>query len=67
MHKDSEPVGELLSPRQLQEWLGLGRTTVYAALKTEIPSYKVGKRRLIRRTDVEEWLESHKHIPGGLQ
>lgn len=67
MYKDSEPVGEIFSPRQLQEWLGLGRTTVYALLETEIPSYKVGKRRLIRRTDVEEWLESRKHIPGDRQ
>lgn len=67
MYRDSEPVGEILSPRQLQEWLGLGRTTVYALLETEIPSYKVGNRRLIRRTDVEEWLESRKCIPGGRQ
>lgn len=39
MHKVSESVGEWLSPRQLQEWLGLGRTTVYALLDNEIPNW----------------------------
>jgi excisionase family DNA binding protein len=66
VRNDSEPVGEWLSPRQLQEWLGLGKTRVSELLGAgEIPSYKIGKRRIIRRSEVERWLEGCRYTPGG--
>ena len=46
-------------------WLGLGRTKTYEMLRSgEIPSYKIGRVRRIRRQDVEAWLESNRFRPG---
>ncbi len=57
---------EWMSPEEFREWLGIGRTKCYELLsRSEIPSYKVGKLRRIRRFDVERWLESQKDIHGG--
>ncbi len=56
---------EFISPDELCEWLGLGRTLVFSVLLTgELSSYKVGRRRLIRREDVLSWLEANKYRPG---
>ncbi len=57
---------EWMSPEEFREWLGIGRTKCYEMLsRDEVPSYKVGKLRRIRRFDVERWLESQKDIRGG--
>jgi excisionase family DNA binding protein len=54
-----------LSPRELQELLGCGRTYCYDILaRNEIPSYKVGRLRRIKLADVERWLEENKYCPG---
>jgi excisionase family DNA binding protein len=40
----------LVSPAQLQAWLGCGRTKTYELLQTgEIPSYRVGRLVRVRR------------------
>ena len=50
--------GEIMTPEQLAEYLGLGRTYTYRLLSSgEIPSFKIGRLRRIRRVDVERWLE----------
>jgi excisionase family DNA binding protein len=50
-----------LSPEQVAELLGIGRTFTYALLKGDpspaIPSYKIGRLRRVRRTDVEAYME----------
>ena len=52
---------EWYSPDELWRWLGLGRTKTYELLQSgEIPSYKIGRVRRIRRQDIEEWLERNK-------
>lgn len=49
---------EWYSPDELWRWLGLGRTKTYELLQSgEIPSYKIGRVRRIRRQDIEVWLE----------
>jgi excisionase family DNA binding protein len=56
---------EWMSPADVAEWLGLGKTKVYEILYSKrLKSYKVGKRRLIRRSDLLEWLESQRYEPG---
>jgi excisionase family DNA binding protein len=61
--KDDER--EFINPDELANWLGLGRTLVFSVLLSgELPSYKVGRRRLIRRADVLLWLEANKYCPG---
>jgi len=48
---------EVLSPDQLAEYLGCGRTTVYELLRERrIPSFTVGRLRRIRRRDVEHYV-----------
>jgi len=52
---------EWITPEQLREWLGIGKTKCYEMLsRSEIPSYRIGKLRRIRRSDVERWLENQR-------
>jgi len=55
----------LLTVDETIQVLRLGRTRVNEMLRSgELPSYKAGRRRLIRRQDLETWLEEHKWKPG---
>ena len=55
---------EWFTTDELVRWLGLGRTKTYEMLRSgEIPSYKIGRVRRIRRQDVEAWLESNRFRP----
>lgn len=52
---------DLLTVHELISWIRLGRTLTHELLRRgEIPSYKLGRRRMIRRRDVEVWLERNK-------
>ena len=52
---------EWFTTDELVRWLELGRTKTYEMLRSgEIPSYKIGRIRRIRRQDVEAWLERNK-------
>ena len=52
---------KFISPQELQELLGYGRTLTYELLaRGEFPSYKVGKLRRIKLSDLELWLEDNK-------
>jgi len=56
---------DLLTVDELLRFLRLGRTRTHELLRSgELPSYKVGRRRLIRREDVEIWLEDNRYRPG---
>ena len=56
---------EWFTTDELVRWLGLGRTKAYEMLRSgEIPSYKIGRIRRIRRRDVEAWLERNKFGAG---
>lgn len=46
----------LLSAQDIRGQYGLGRETAYALLKV-LPVVKVGTRRLVRREDLEAFLE----------
>jgi len=57
MRPNGEP-RELLSPEQLADYLGCGRTYAYGLLANrEIPSFKLGKLRRVRRVDVDRFVE----------
>ena len=48
-----------VSPAQAARLASVGRTTIYAAMKTgALRSSKIGKRRLITIAAIEEWLAS---------
>lgn len=56
---------EWFTADELIRWLGLGRTKTYELLRSgEIPSYKIGRVRRIRRQDIEAWLEQNRCRPG---
>jgi len=52
---------EWMSPEELRNWLGIGKTKCYEMLsRNEIPSHKIGKLRRIKKSDVEHWLEKQR-------
>ena len=56
---------DLLTVDELIRFLRLGRTRTHELLRSgEIGSYKLGRRRLVRREDVETWLERNRFRPG---
>jgi excisionase family DNA binding protein len=56
---------ELLTVEEVRRWLRLGRTRLNELLQSgELPSFKVGRRRFIRRGDVPKWLQQYRHHPG---
>jgi excisionase family DNA binding protein len=60
------PEREMLTSGELQAWLGLGRTTIFALLNDPvrgIPNYRIGRKIIVRRRDVEDWLEQNRYRP----
>jgi excisionase family DNA binding protein len=56
---------QLLTVDETIRVLRLGRTRVNEMLRSgEIPSLKLGRRRLVRRKDLEAWLDDHVYTPG---
>ena len=56
---------DLMTVDELINWIRLGRTRTHELLRSgEIPSYKLGRRRVIRREEIEAWLEEHRDEPG---
>jgi excisionase family DNA binding protein len=45
-------------PEEAATYLGIGRTRMYALLREEIRSVKVGRTRHIRRADLDGYMES---------
>ncbi|MCD8051499.1 MAG: helix-turn-helix domain-containing protein [Clostridiales bacterium] len=47
-----------LKPKEVAEVLGLGITKTYELMHTpDFPSFRVGKRLLVSKKALEEWLE----------
>jgi excisionase family DNA binding protein len=56
---------ELLTVEEARLWLRLGPTKLNELLQSgELPSFKVGRRRFIRRGDITKWLEQYRYHPG---
>ena len=57
---------EFYSSSELQTWLGIGKTKTFELLHDPIhgiPNYRIGKKIVIRRRDVEDWLEQNRYNP----
>ncbi len=55
---------QLLSPDEVCEALGMGKSWTYRKLKSgEIPSVKLGRSIKVKREDLEEYLENHRYSP----
>ncbi len=67
MPRGAAPAGDFLSAEELGAWLMLGRTRTWEILAAgEIPSYKIGRLRRIRKVDVERYLATRMHDPKGV-
>lgn len=54
----------MISPKELQEWLGCGRSMAYKLLATgAIPSFRVGRLIRLRQSDVIEYVERNRYRP----
>jgi excisionase family DNA binding protein len=57
MQPDEQQQREVISPNQLAEYLGCGRSSAYQLLRSgQIPSFKLGRLRRIRRRDVDRYV-----------
>jgi excisionase family DNA binding protein len=55
---------ELLTVDEVRLWLRLGRTRLNELLQSgELPSFRVGRRRFIRRGAVPKWLQQYRYHP----
>jgi excisionase family DNA binding protein len=55
---------EWWSPKELQQWLGCGRSMIYKLLaEGKIPSHSVGRLIRVRRRDVEAFLADNRYRP----
>jgi len=62
-HKEDR--SEVLTVNEVCEALKLGRTVVNSYLwDGTLPSLKIGRRRLVLRSDLLRFLEEHRDIPG---
>ena len=58
---------DMLTSNELQSWLRLGRTKTFEVLHDPdngIPNFRIGRKILIRRQDVEDWLERNRYGAG---
>lgn len=59
MTETENKIPETISPDDLAEKLAVGRQAVYKGLRNgTIPSIRLGKRFVIPRTAIEEWLKT---------
>ena len=63
--KHQEGPAEVLTVNEVCEALRLGRTVVNSYLwDGTLPSLKIGRRRLVLRSDLEQFLQEHRDTPG---
>jgi excisionase family DNA binding protein len=50
----------LIGINHLAAWLGVSRRTIHRILaRGELPSLQIGRRRLVRLSDLHHWLAGH--------
>jgi excisionase family DNA binding protein len=60
-----EGLAEVLTVNEVCDALRLGRTVVNSYLwDGTLPSLKIGRRRLVLRSDLEQFLQKHRDTPG---
>lgn len=63
----SLPAASFVSPRELSRMLGVTIDSVYRLVaRRALPTYRVLRRILFRRSDVDHWLTVHRTNPRDL-
>jgi excisionase family DNA binding protein len=58
--KETSQTAIAVSVERVIEMSGLGRTYVWGAIRTaSLPSYRVGRRILVRVEDLDSWIRAH--------
>jgi len=53
-------IQDILKPVEAAEILRISKSEIYRQLQTGgLPYFSIGKRKLIRRGDLEAWIEAH--------
>ncbi len=53
-----------LSAKEVSEYLGVGRSTVYKWIERhELPAHKIGRLWKFRREEVDAWIRNDQMIP----
>ena len=60
---------EWWSPKELQEWLGCGKSMTYNLLNSPdgVPNYRIGRKIFVRKQDAIAWLEEKRYRPEDLR
>lgn len=64
---NSYPTGDpaFVSPRELARLLSVTTDSIYRLVaRRTVPVYRVLRRILFRRSDIERWLDAHRTEPG---
>jgi excisionase family DNA binding protein len=59
-------IKEILNLREVAEYLGCGRSQTYKIIRPgprSLPAYRCGRKVLVRRADLEAWLEKNRYKP----
>jgi excisionase family DNA binding protein len=59
-------IKETLKLREVAEYLGCGRSQSYKIIQPgpqSLPAYRCGRKVLVRRADLEAWLEKNRYRP----
>lgn len=66
MKMQSDIEAALIGINNLAERLGLSRRTVHRILaRGELPSIRIGRRRLVRLSELRRWLAGYEATPSG--
>jgi len=65
MEACTEQLERVLSVYEVIEILGVGRTSANGYLwRAELPSYKIGHRRMVHPEDLQTFIREHRYVPG---
>jgi len=45
--------------QEAQEFLNISHQTIYELMKQELPSHKIGRKRVFLKKDLVRWIEEH--------
>jgi len=63
--QEVQPHGDVLTIEQVAETLHVGKSTVWKLIKDEgLPSMKAGRRRLVPRKELLEWISDRAREEG---
>ena len=58
--KDAKNVQRIfMTFQEAQEFLGVSHQTVYKLMNQDLPSHKIGKKRVFLKEELVQWIKEH--------